>query len=119
MMYVYGMYYVMENCDEVVDFDKTKHKEFMFYTDTVDEKKLTATERTLYNFFYSHACHVWNVKEHHPDHDVAMRVTCGALAELFELPEGEIIKAINKLIEYQLLGVVLIPNGTFAYHIVL
>lgn len=119
MMYIYGMYYVIEKGDEVVEFDKLKHKEFMFHTDTVDEKKLTATERILYNFFYTHACFVWNEEEHHPDHDVAIRVTCGDLAELLGLPEGEIIKAINKLFEYQLLGVVLIPNGTFAYHIVL
>lgn len=119
MIYKDGTYYFMEPTDEIITFNPNVHTKFEFEPWFANNKKLSPMELLLLSFFHKYACDVWHKTEHHPDHDIAIRVTHADLAELFNVEEKEISKAIQNLIEYELLGVVLIPNGIYAYHIVL
>lgn len=119
MIYKDGTYYFMEPTDEIITYNPNVHTAFEIKPLFFNDKKLIPIELLLFNFFHKYACDVWEDGEHHPDHDRAIRVTHADLAELFNVDEKQISKAIQHLIEYELLGVVLIPNGTYAYHIVL
>lgn len=119
MKYKKGIYYFMEPADEVITFNPNVHTTFEFDNSFADGKTLTPIEKLVYGFFYKYACDAWKDGENHPDHDVAIKITHADLADLFDVEEKAIKGAIQHLIEYELLGVVLLSSGYYAYHIVL
>lgn len=119
MIYKDGTFYFMEQKDEIKIFNPIVNTKFEFDASYSNGKQLSPIELLLLSFFHQYACDVWNETEHHPDHDIAIRVTHADLAGLFGVEEKEIKKAIEHLIECELLGVVLLPSGYYAYHVVL
>lgn len=119
MMYKNGVYYFIEKEDEIVIFDKKRHCDFKIRYELTEDKNLKPLERLLYNFFYEFASETWNEEEHHPDHDVAIVVSVPQLIDFFNVRDADIYQAIEILVELNLLGVVLLKSGTYAYHVVL
>ena len=123
MMYHEVMLYTVEQVDEIVEFDAEKHSTVTFnslYPGCSDNREeLTLFERLVGTFFYNHACEVWHKTEHHPDHDVAIIVSAEQLAKVFDENVEVVREAVQKLIECQVIGIVLLPDGRYAYHFVL
>lgn len=123
MMFHNIMLYTLEQIDEVVEFDAEKHKEVSFkgHIPGGNEKpdELTWFQRMVALFFYNHACDVWNEKGVYPDHDVAIIVSVEQLASVFDENVEIVDEAIQKLLDCEIIGIVLLPDGRFAYHFVL
>ena len=119
MNYKKGIYYFMDKTDEVITFNPNVYTNFKFEQWYSCGKKISPLGLLLLSFFHQYACEVWKDGASTPDHDVAIKVTNADLAELFGVEENIINKAIQELIENELLGVLLLPTGYYAYHIVL
>ena len=121
MFYSNGIFYVLDKEDEIVRFDSVKHKNFEYdaHLPFDDEIKLSAEELIVGNFMWTHACEVWNQEKHEPDHSIGLVVTDNELADCLRIPEKVVRETINKLIEKEIIGIVLLPDNTYAYHFVL
>lgn len=121
MMYAHCIFYTLDKEDEIVKFDKKVHDTFSYTTDIPydDEIKLNTEELIIANFFHCHACEVWHEEEHHPDHSVGMVVTIEELSEVLHIDKSKVKKAIEHLLEKQIIGLVILPDNKFAYHFVL
>lgn len=123
MKYHEVMLYTVEQVDEIVEFDVEKHSTVSFnslYPGCCDNREeLTLFERLVETFFYNHACEVWHKTKHQPDHDVAIVVSDEQLAKVFDEKVKVIRETVQKLIECQKIGIVLLPDGRYAYHFVL
>ena len=121
MMYAHCIFYTLDKNDEIVKFDKKAHSTFEYDADIPydDEVKLSPEELTITNFFHYHACEVWHEEEHHPDHSVGMIVTEEELSDVLHIDKSKVKKAIEHLLEKEIIGLVILPDNKFAYHFVL
>lgn len=125
MMFHNIMLYTLEQIedygqDEIIEFDKCKHEKFEYDNFLMRNVEifdgLTLFEKMVAAFFNTHALWVWNDEKRHPDHDVAIIVSDEQLASVFDESVELIRETLLKLIIRQIIGVVLLPDGRYAYH---
>lgn len=125
MMYHEVMLYTMEpydeeRPDEIIEFNKQEHEKFEYDNFLMRDSEiydgLTLFDKMVSAFFHTHALWVWNEEERHPDHDVALIVSDEQLASVFDESVELIRETLLKLIQRQIIGVVLLPDGRYAYH---
>lgn len=121
MIYSKSFFYTLEKEDEIIKFDRKVHDTFMYHNDLFDAEELglSSEELLIANFFYEHACEVWNTVEHHPDHSVGMIITVEELSDVLHLKKEKVREYITHLLEKEIIGIVLTPDNKFAYHFVL
>lgn len=112
----------LEEHDEVIRFDKTKHCQFRVHLYDIDDYRMIKGNLLLFCmlcFFMKYANWVWDEKKHCPDHDVAMVISNEELAELFGVEQDVMDKAIVDLLNTNYIGIVELGNGGVAYHVAL
>ena len=121
MMYAHCIFYTLDKEDEIVKFDKKVHDTFEYDTDIPysEDIQLSPEELIIANFIHHHACEVWNKEEHQPDYMVGMIVTDEELSNVLHIEKSTVKKAIEHLLEKEIIGLVILPDNKFAYHFVL
>lgn len=121
MMYAHCIFYTLNKEDEIIRFNKKEHDTFSYIADIPydEEIKLSSEELIIANFMHHHACEEWNTEEHQPDHSVVMIVTIEELSDVLHIDKSKVKKAIEHLLEKEIIGIVLLSDNKFAYHFVL
>lgn len=112
--------FTLEESDEVIQFDKSKHCQFRVNLYDIDDYRMIKGDLLQFCmlcFFTEHANWVWNEKKNLPDHDVAMIISNEELAELFGVEQDVMDKAIVDLLNTNYIGIVELENGKVAYHV--
>lgn len=119
MEYGNCFFYTLDKEDEIVTFDKKEHSQFHFDTDVPYTVEVSPKELIVANFIHYHACESWDVEHHCPDHSIGIKVTDEELAGLLNIKATEVRSIINSLLKKEVIGIVPLPDGTYAYHFVL
>lgn len=123
MMYHEVMLYEVEKADEVIEFDESKHGKVEFdkniFANKEDLPQMTLLDKMIACFFNTYALWVWNEEMHRPIHDVAIVISDEQLASVLGESKKLVRESLQKLIECQEIGIILLPDGRYAYHYVL